>query len=112
MMSYTLQGGGRGVKSPGAQQNQEFDDAKALLKRDAVSYLQPFFNEAEGRHPGQTRNIAKRVKELKEKTVEVMRERLKAADGQRDRGKPREEGVGGSDQGVLPVRQRQGRRGA
>ena len=76
-MSYTLQGGARGAFAQAARQRQEFDDANRLLTRDAVSYLQPFFNEAERRHPGQTRNIDKRVKELKEKTVEVMRERLK-----------------------------------
>ena len=76
-MSYTLQGGARGALAQAARQRQEFDDANRLLRSDAVSYLQPFFNEAERRHPGQTRNIDKRVKELKEKTIEVMRERLK-----------------------------------
>ena len=72
-----MQGGARGALGPAARQNQEFDDANGLLKRDAVGYLQPFFNEAERRHPGQTRNTDKRAKDLKQKTVEVMRERLK-----------------------------------
>ena len=72
-----MQGGARGALAQAARQRQEFDDANRLLRSDAVSYLQPFFNEAERRHPRQTRNIDKRVKELKEKTIEVMRERLK-----------------------------------
>ena len=72
-----MHGGARGALAQAARQRQEFDDANRLLRSDAVSYLQPFFNEAERRHPGQTRNIDKRVKELKEKTVEMMRERLK-----------------------------------
>ena len=54
-----------------------FDDANRLLRSDAVGYLQPFFNEAERRHPGQTRNLDKRAKELKDKKIEVMCERLK-----------------------------------
>ena len=42
-----------------------------------TQYLQPVFDEAERRHPGPTTNLDKRAKELKDKTVEVMRERLK-----------------------------------
>ena len=72
-----MQGGARGALAQAARQRQEFDDANRLLRSDAVSYLQPFFNEAERRHPGPTKNIDKRTRELKDKTVEVIRERLK-----------------------------------
>ena len=96
-MTYTLQGGGRGARGPEARHNQEFDDANGLLRRDAVSYLQPFLNEAERRRPGQTRNIDKRATGLKEKTMDVMRERLKPLMGDESLEKACEEGVGGSD---------------
>jgi len=76
-MLYTLQGEGTGERGEAARQRQEFDDASRLLKADAVAYLQPFFDEAERRHPGPTKNLEKRTRELKDKTVEVIRERLK-----------------------------------
>ncbi len=72
-----MQAGARGAVAQTVVQNQEFEDANRLLKSDAVGYLQQFFNEAERRHPRQTRNLDKRARELKDKTVEVMRERLK-----------------------------------
>ena len=72
-----MQGEGTGERGEAARQRQEFDDASRLLKADAVAYLQPFFDEAERRHPGPTKNLDKRTRELKDKTVEVIRERLK-----------------------------------
>ena len=76
-MLCTLQGEGTGERGEAARQRQEFDDASRLLRADAVAYLQPFLDEAERRHPGPTKNLDKRAKELKDKTIEVMRERLK-----------------------------------
>ena len=74
-MLYTLEGGARGgLYDP---KKEQFEEAQRKLRRDGVSYVQPFFDEAEQRHPGPTKNLNKRTKELKGKTVEVMRERLK-----------------------------------
>ena len=75
-MLYTLRGEGTGKDGEAARQKQEFHDAGRLLKADPVDYLQPFFDEAERRHPGPTKNLDKRAKELKDKTIEVIRERL------------------------------------
>ena len=72
-----MQGGARGAFARAARQKQEFDNAKRLLRSHDVGDLQPFFNEAERQRPGQTRNLDKRATEMKDKTVEVMRERLK-----------------------------------
>jgi len=76
-MLCTLQGEGRGAKAKDAREKQAFDDAKRMLRERKQEYLQPFFDEAERRHPGPTTNLNKRAKELKDKTLEVMRERLK-----------------------------------
>jgi len=74
-MLCTLEGGARGALYD--PKKEQFEEAQRKLKRDGAGYLQPFFDEAERRHPGPTKNLKKRTKELKDKTVEVMRERLK-----------------------------------
>ena len=72
-----MQGEGTGEHGEVVRQKQELHDASRLLKADAVAYLQPFFDEAERRHPGPTKNLDECARELKDKTVEVIRERLK-----------------------------------
>ena len=75
-MLCTLEGEGRGAKAKESRERQAFDDANRMLREKKHEYLQPFFDEAERRHPGPTKNLNKRTKELKDKTVEVMREQL------------------------------------
>jgi len=72
-----LEGEGRGAKGKAAREKQAFDDASRMLREKKSAYLQPFFDEAERRHPGPTTNLDKRAKELKVKILEVMREQLK-----------------------------------
>ena len=76
-MLYTLQGGARGELGTVARQRQDFDDTRGKLKRDPTDFLLPYFKEAERRSAGPTKNLDQRVRLLKDKTVEVMREQLK-----------------------------------
>ena len=72
-----MQGGARGELGTVARQRQDFDDTRGKLKRDPTDVLLPYFKEAEQRSPGPTKNLEQRVRLLKEKTVDVMREQLK-----------------------------------
>ena len=76
-MLYTLQGGARGELGTVARQRQDLDDTRGKLKRDPTDFLLPYFKEAERRSPGPTKNLDQRVRLLKDKTVQVMREQLK-----------------------------------
>jgi hypothetical protein len=79
-MLYTSQqeqqeGGGRGKHYD--PNKQRFEDAMFFFKKDALKYLTPFFKQAEEQlKDNKTNAVEKRVKLLKEKVVEIMRDKL------------------------------------